>query len=115
MTATTSPGAIKVYFLCQFSGILAGNKLVFNVTITAGSQADELYTMRNEYLDYTNNTNRSITVTVSGGTTYHIEVVAMNEYGYSELSRIGPINVTANATVEPTEPECKTNNVAILH
>ena len=106
VAVATSPGLIRAYLLCQFAGILAGNSLSFNVTVET-EQGSELYTKTYEYTDYTNNTNRSVSIPVNGGMMYYVEVFAINVYGYSELTRLGPFNVTTNATEAPTEEECK--------
>uniref|UniRef100_A0A1X7SJD8 Uncharacterized protein n=2 Tax=Amphimedon queenslandica TaxID=400682 RepID=A0A1X7SJD8_AMPQE len=104
VAVSTSPGLISASLLCQYAGILAGSSLSFNMTVET-DQGSELYTQTYEYTDYTNNTNRSVSIPVNGGMMYYVEVFAINEHGYSELTRLGPFNVTMNVTEAPTEEE----------
>lgn len=114
VAVSTSPGLIRASLLCLYAGILAGNSLSFNVTVET-DQGSEVYNQTYEYTDYTNNTNRSVSIPVNGGMMYYAEVFAINEHGFSELTRLGPFNVTVNVTEAPTEEECKITTATVFH
>lgn len=84
-----------VSLLCRYSGILSGQPILFNVTIKTGSMQ---FSRNYSYTDYTNNTNRSVDISVTSGQLYYIDVVALNSYGQSERGTADIITLTTPTT-----------------